>query len=236
MLVDNSIVVLENIDRHRSMGKQGFAACYEGTKEVWGAVFASTVTTVAVFVPVIFIQEESGQLFRDIAIAITFSIILSLFVSVGVIPAILNQFYKARPVKNNNSSSSHNDIIGKIGGIFANAIMLVSDLFLKNIVTRLACIIIFTLMSIFLAAWLIPKAEYLPQGNRNLVLGILIPPPGASVEKRKAIGDYVYEQADPNMKADNVNGIPQIKDMFYVASPDLNLIGAISTHDTEVGK
>ncbi|MDM8537905.1 efflux RND transporter permease subunit [Desulfobacterales bacterium HSG17] len=232
MLVDNSIVVLENIDRHRAMGKQGLDACYDGAKEVWGAVFASTVTTVAVFVPVIFIQEESGQLFRDIAIAITFSIILSLFVSVGVIPTILNQFYKRRPVKNNGNGNSHNGIIGKIGGMFSNTIMLISDLFLKNIVTRLACIIIFTIISLSLVAWLVPKAEYLPQGNRNLVLGILIPPPGASVEKRKSIGDYVYEQADPNMKADNVNGIPQIRDMFYVASPDLNLIGAISKHDT----
>ncbi|MBW2011351.1 MAG: efflux RND transporter permease subunit, partial [Deltaproteobacteria bacterium] len=86
MLVDNSIVVLENIDRHRHMGKNALDACYEGAKEVWGAVLASTVTTVAVFVPIIFIQEEAGQLFRDIAIAITFSIIISLFVSVSVIP------------------------------------------------------------------------------------------------------------------------------------------------------
>lgn len=61
MLVDNSIVVLENIDRHRKMGKSAFAATYEGAQEVWGAVLASTATTVAVFLPVIFIQEEAGQ-------------------------------------------------------------------------------------------------------------------------------------------------------------------------------
>lgn len=232
MLVDNSIVVLENIDRHRAMGKKAFEAAYEGAKEVWGAVFASTVTTVAVFVPVIFIEEEAGQLFRDIAIAITFSILLSLFVSVGVIPTILNQFYKRRPVKNNNNGNSHNGIIGKIGGKIADFIMLVSDFFLKNTVTRLSSILVFTLLSLSLVAWLVPKAEYLPQGNRNLVLGILIPPPGASVEKRKAIGDYVYEQAGPNMKEDNVDNIPKIKDLFYVASPDLNLFGAVSIHDT----
>ena len=57
MLVDNSIVVLENIDRHRKTGKSAFDAAYEGTKEVWGAILASTATTVAVFLPVIFIQE-----------------------------------------------------------------------------------------------------------------------------------------------------------------------------------
>jgi hydrophobic/amphiphilic exporter-1 (mainly G- bacteria), HAE1 family len=82
MLVDNAIVVLENIDRHRKMGKKAFNAAYDGTKEVWGAILASTATTVAVFLPVIFMQEEAGQLFRDIAIAITFAILISLFVSI----------------------------------------------------------------------------------------------------------------------------------------------------------
>ncbi|QTA81152.1 Multidrug resistance protein [Desulfonema limicola] len=231
MLVDNSIVVLENIDRHRKMGKQAFSACYDGAKEVWGAVFASTVTTVAVFVPVIFIEQESGQLFRDIAIAITFSIILSLFVSVGVIPSVLNQFYKRRPLKTNNNNSN-NGIISRTGSFFAGAIMFLSDFFLKNTITRLACILIFTFLSLSLVAWLVPKAEYLPQGNRNLVLGILIPPPGSSVEKRKAVGNYIYEQAGPNMKEDNLNGIPRIKEMFYVGTTDLNLFGAVSAHDT----
>ena len=93
MLVDNSIVVLENIDRHRKMGKQAFDAAREGTREVWGAVFASTATTVAVFLPVIFMQEEAGQLFRDIAIAITFSIMISFMVSITVIPTMVNLFY-----------------------------------------------------------------------------------------------------------------------------------------------
>ena len=60
MVVDNSIVVLENIYRHRQMGKRRFDAAYEGTKEVWGAVLASTLTTIAVFLPIIFVQEEAG--------------------------------------------------------------------------------------------------------------------------------------------------------------------------------
>ena len=74
MLVDNAIVVLENIDRHRRMGKGAFAAAYDGTSEVWGAVLASTLTTVAVFLPVVFMEQEAGQLFKDIAIAVTCAI------------------------------------------------------------------------------------------------------------------------------------------------------------------
>ena len=88
MVVDNSIVVLENIYRHRQMGKPLRTAAYEGTREVWGAVLASTLTTVAVFVPIVFIQEEVGQLFGDIAIAISCAVLLSLAVSMTVIPSL----------------------------------------------------------------------------------------------------------------------------------------------------
>jgi HAE1 family hydrophobic/amphiphilic exporter-1 len=90
------LLFLKNIDRHRKLGKSAFQASYDGTKEVWGAVLASTATTVAVFVPIIFIQEEAGQLFRDIAIAITFSILLSLFVSVSVIRPLRTNFLGCR--------------------------------------------------------------------------------------------------------------------------------------------
>ncbi|MBW1897306.1 MAG: efflux RND transporter permease subunit, partial [Deltaproteobacteria bacterium] len=61
MVVDNSIVVLENIFRHREMGKSRMQAAHDGTAEVWGAVLASTLTTIAVFVPIVFIEEEAGQ-------------------------------------------------------------------------------------------------------------------------------------------------------------------------------
>lgn len=232
MLVDNSIVVLENIDRHRHMGKNAMDACYEGAKEVWGAVLASTVTTVAVFVPIIFIQEESGQLFRDIAIAITFSIIISLFVSVSVIPTVLNQFYMRRPKK----ERSKNDPINRVGQMFVNAIMGISGFFLKNTATRLGSILFFTLLSMTIVFLLIPKAEYLPQGNRNLIMNILVPPPGNSLEKRKSIGNYVFKEAAPYFEADYKDGIPKIKEIFYVATPQLNLFGGISTHETEARK
>ncbi len=66
MVVDNSIVVLENVDRRLKLGESVMTASWRGGKEVWGAVLASTLTTVAVFVPVLTIQEEAGQLFGDI--------------------------------------------------------------------------------------------------------------------------------------------------------------------------
>ncbi len=227
MLVDNSIVVLENIDRHRKMGKKAFAAAYEGAKEVWGAVLASTATTVAVFLPVIFIQEEAGQLFRDIAIAITFSILLSLFVSISVIPTLIHQFYKRK--KNRKPGRLQKS---KVGPIFVAVLMKLSNFCLKNSFTRVATIVLFTSFSLGLTVWLLPSAEYLPQGNRNLILNILIPPPGYSVEKLKDMGHYIYNEAKPYFEEDGKDGIPQIRQMFYVGADRFNLFGGLSVHET----
>ena len=103
MVVDAAIVVLENIDRHRELGESRVVAAQRGTTEVWGAVLASTLTTMAVFIPVVYVQEEAGQLFKDIAIAISCAVALSLIVSITVIPTfaakILGFFRERRKAK-----------------------------------------------------------------------------------------------------------------------------------------
>jgi len=227
MLVDNSIVVLENIDRHRKMGKTPFQAALDGANEVWGAVLASTATTVAVFLPVIFMKEEAGQLFRDIAIAITFSIILSLLVSVTVIPTLINILFKRKKEKPENWLQR-----STLGPMLARGLMWFSDFSLKNAFTRVVTIVFFTALSIGTIIWLRPSAEYLPQGNRNLILNILIPPPGYSVEKLKEIGSYIYTGVKPYFEEDNKDGFPQIKQLFYVGSDRFTLFGGISSHET----
>ncbi|MCP3666726.1 MAG: efflux RND transporter permease subunit [Gammaproteobacteria bacterium] len=228
MLVDNSIVVLENIDRHRRMSKNPFQASYDGTREVWGAVLASTVTTVAVFLPVLFIEEEAGQLFRDIAIAITFSILISLFVSVSVIPAVTNKFYgmSKNGVKERVASSDD-------GNWFVRMVMFLSKTTLKNSFTRILTVAVFTTASIVAVMSLLPKAEYLPQGNRNLILNILVPPPGYSEQKRQEIGEYIAERTAPYLVDDGKDGVPQIQNIFYVASDRVTLFGGTSKHVTE---
>ena len=89
MLVDNSIVVLESVHRHRSRGGRLGEAVYRGTREVGRAVTASTLTTVAVFVPLIFVEGIAGQLFQDQAMAITYSLLASLAVALTFIPMVL---------------------------------------------------------------------------------------------------------------------------------------------------
>ncbi len=227
MLVDNAIVVLENIDRHRGMGKKPFRAAYDGTREVWGAVLASTVTTVAVFLPIIFIAEEAGQLFKDIAIAITFAILISLAVSVTVIPTLTHLLYRAVGRKKIPMA-----FVGRIGGWLAEAIVSASRLSLRNPATRLATVLGLTAAAVATAWLLLPKAEYLPQGNRNLVLNILIPPPGYSVEKRMEIGRYIFRATRPYFEEDGKDGVPRIRNIFFVSADRLTLFGAISAHET----
>lgn len=86
MLVDNSIVVLENIARHKEEGKGIVQAARDGAGEVGMAVIASTLTTIAVFFPLVFVQGIAGQLFRDQALTVTFSLLASLVVAITLIP------------------------------------------------------------------------------------------------------------------------------------------------------
>ncbi|MBN1885122.1 MAG: efflux RND transporter permease subunit [Candidatus Krumholzibacteriota bacterium] len=88
MLVDNSIVVLENIARHRERGKTAGDAARDGASEVGTAVTASTLTTVAVFLPLVFVKGISGQLFRDQALTVTFALLASLWVALTLIPML----------------------------------------------------------------------------------------------------------------------------------------------------
>ena len=94
MLVDSSIVVLENIFRHREEGLDIKQAAITGTKQVAMAVTASTLTTIAVFLPVIYVQGIAGQLFRDQALTVTFALLTSLIASLTLLPVLASHFRK----------------------------------------------------------------------------------------------------------------------------------------------
>jgi len=88
MTLDNSIVVLESIERQRRLGLDRFEAALKGVRRVWPAVLASTLTTILVFAPILFIKQEAGQLYSDIAVAISASILVSRLVAITVIPTL----------------------------------------------------------------------------------------------------------------------------------------------------
>ena len=91
MLVDNAIVVLENIVRHREDGQDARTAAVLGTKEVAMAITASTLTTVAVFVPVLFTQGVSAVTFQQLAYVVSFSLLCSLLVALTVVPVMTSR-------------------------------------------------------------------------------------------------------------------------------------------------
>ena len=88
MLVDNAIVVMENIFRHRQLGKPSLQSASKGASEVAAAIVASTLTTIAVFLPLIFVKGVAGQLFKELAFTVTFSLLASLIVALSLIPRL----------------------------------------------------------------------------------------------------------------------------------------------------
>jgi hydrophobic/amphiphilic exporter-1 (mainly G- bacteria), HAE1 family len=238
MLLDSAIVVLENIDRHRMMGKGPFQAAYDGAREVWGAILASAATTVAVFLPVVFVEQEAGQLFRDIAIAVTAAVSLSLFVSVLVIPMLSNQLYKRtsrRRLEGEGRIGRASGTVGRTGGRFAEGIMRLLGIVLRNAWTRAATVLGLVAFSILTSWLLFPKMEYLPQGNRNFILNILIPPPGLSYEEKMEIGEQIFRATGPHF-GEQEGGRTGIRHMFYVGSDFINLFGARATHEQRAGE
>lgn len=237
MLVDNSIVVLENIDRHRHSGESPWEAAYKGAKEVSGAVLASTATTVAVFLPIVFMKEEAGQLFKDIAIAISASILLSLFVSLFVIPSFMHELYIL--IKEKKKTQNKRSIFDRVGGFFGKVLMFLSDLTLKNWMTRIVTIVVLVGLSLGMVAVLLPPAEYLPQGNREFILSIFIPPPGYSVAKNLKLSDFMYNEINPYLQDKVVHDeeldqdISPITDAFFIGADSMTLMGIISKDKTK---
>jgi len=238
MVIDNSIVVLENIYRHMQMGKNRMRAAYDGTVEVWGAVLASTLTTAAVFLPIIFIKEQAGQLFRDIAIAISVSVILSLIVSITVIPAASSMILNIAE----NIGKSRSAILSKLYRLGKD----VSEFISSNVNRiihdgglRITVILTFTIGSILFSYILIPKTEYLPTGNRNLIFGILIPPPGYNIEEFISIGEQIESDLSPFFTENSDTDVgkdkyPKIKNFFYVARGRQVFMGAVAENQKKV--
>lgn len=231
MVVDNSIVVFENIFRHREMGKSRAKAAYEGTVEVWGAVLASTLTTVAVFLPIIFVEEEAGQLFRDIAIAISSAVILSLIISITGIPTLSSRIL-GRVDKADKKPRRRFSLKG-VAGAFTNGITRFTYATGGSVMARAGIVLLLTVTSAAFVVGLMPKAEYLPQGNREMLFGILIPPPGYNLGEMGAIADEVEKDILPLIgdpaKTENpaIKDLPPVKNFFFVAFGQQAFMGVV---------
>jgi len=226
MLVDNAVVVLENIYRHYQEGKGRVQAAVDGTKEVWGAVVASTLTTLAVFLPVLFVQEEAGQLFRDIALAISCSVGLSLLVSVTLIPTTTARVLRPSTERGRPEPGWIRVVTWPLTlfGRGVNGAIVRGNAWLqKSRLRQLASVLLFAGAAVYGTILLFPKVEYLPTGNRNLVFGIILPPPGYNLDELVKLGEKIetamqpYWDIDPSDPSIDELEYPAIRDFFFVA-------------------
>lgn len=218
VVVDNAIVVLENIERRRALGDPPLGAVYRGAKEVWGAITAGTFCHVAVFLPILTIQDEAGQIFFDLTLALSVSIILSLLVAITVIPAAQGMLARLELLRGTKPKAVAKSADGKERPSFANlygVTLLFSRLTreFSNLLywcmtdwrawtVRPAIIVAMMAFSIILSIRLVPSMDYLPAGNQNLVFGGLLVPPGLSVEEQLSYANRIEERVKPYSLAD----------------------------------
>ncbi|MEE8321293.1 MAG: efflux RND transporter permease subunit, partial [Gammaproteobacteria bacterium] len=177
MTLDNSIVVLENIYKHMAEGKARLQATYEGVKEVWSAVLASTLTTVFVFLPIIFIKEEAGQLYSDIAIAISASILMSMLIAISLIPVACNRLLSP------NTGKPWAFGLYRMGQGCGHLVMWFVEWLLRGVFRRLLLIAGVLIVTVWILDELTPQAEYLPEGEEKKIFVSIFPPPGYNLEE-----------------------------------------------------
>ncbi|MEM7304235.1 MAG: efflux RND transporter permease subunit [Pseudomonadota bacterium] len=210
MVMDAAIIILESIVRLKEKGKSGFDAAIEGTAQVWPALLASTITTVAIFLPVLFLKDQTGQLFADLAIAITAAVVASLFVATVIIPSASMVW-----LKNTSFSDNYTAIWDKITVLITR---LTSTPFHRYII-----IAVLITVPVASSVMFFPERDFLPVGNRNLVFGNILPPPGVNIDYiREEMGEVIIDRLEPYLKGEKQ---PKIKHYFFVANAGSIFIG-----------
>ncbi|MFQ5785413.1 MAG: efflux RND transporter permease subunit [Alphaproteobacteria bacterium] len=236
MVVDAAIVVLENIYRLRERGASRFESAYHGARQVWSAVLVSALTTVTVFIPILVLDLEVGQLFRDIAVAISVSVLLSLLVAVTVIPALATKLLPRLEAKGIRlpviDGLAHGFAVGALG----LTKVVTRNWFLSMLVVGVVCSATAVATYSFL-----PKLDYLPDGNRNLVFGYILPPPGYNLDTTREIATRIEDAIRPYLASEtgpeSAPGAPPKMDrFFFVAHNASTFLGAAAVDPERAGE
>ncbi|WP_054016386.1 efflux RND transporter permease subunit [Pseudoalteromonas sp. R3] len=220
MTVDNTIVVLESIVQAKREGISRRLAAINGVKEVWPAVLASTATTVLVFAPILFVQQEAGQLYSDIAIAISGAIIASMLVAIFVVPVALANFGKQQDLEEKRQ-------------VELSAYWLkLSQLFTRTTTQARIASAAFIVVIMGLATTLMPAAEYLPEGEEPKAFSMMIAPPNYNLTEMEKIGTELRGYFDGFVQADNADFLAGKTDMppleYYSMSVSVGRIWFLS--------
>lgn len=190
MTVDNTIVVLESIVQAKQKGRNKLDAVIKGVQDVWPAVLASTATTVLVFAPILFVVEEAGQLYSDIAIAIAAAIIASMLIAIFVVPVALAQLRSRSDLKPNRNYKLSPRWLALVNFVTAS----------KSRARILSAAIA---GGILLSAYvLMPAAEYLPEGEEPKAFSMMIAPPDYNLSQMESIASELRDYFKPYLKQD----------------------------------
>ena len=197
LLVDNAIVVLENISRHRTAGEGLVSAAIKGASEVGGAVIAATLTTIAVFLPLAFVEGIAGQLFRDQALTVTFALAISLGVAVTLIPMMAS-------VRGQQSMGA-TGISKRVGLWFAS----VYDYLLDHALSHRFLTLFVATVLLFLSVLLLQRTgtELVPQLEQGRFNVTLEAAPGTPLEETDRIEGELQQIAAADPSVNYVYGV-----------------------------
>jgi HAE1 family hydrophobic/amphiphilic exporter-1 len=197
LLVDNAIVVLENISRYRASGEGLVSAAIKGASEVGGAVIAATLTTVAVFLPLAFVEGVAGQLFRDQALTVTFALVISLGVAMTLIPMMAS-------VRGRQSAAT-GGLGSRLGNWFARGYGHLLDWALEHRFLTLGTATLFLALAVLflqgIGTELVPQLE---QGRFNITLEAA---PGTPLAETDRIENGFQQFATADESVDYVYGV-----------------------------
>ena len=204
MVLDAAIVVLENILRMRDKGLDEHDSAEQGAGQVWGALLASTATTVAIFLPVFFLKDIEGQLFGDLALTIAIAVSVSLIVAVVLLPVLAKYFLKQQEVNDPNK---------KLWQRITRFVMNSTSSRAKRLSLAASLLILPVVISIIA----IPKLDYLPPVKRDAIDANLQFPPGANVKTiEQEIIQPIVERLKPYMDGTKE---PALKNYYIFGGP-----------------
>ncbi len=231
MTLDNSIVVLESIELERRAGASRRESAILGVKKVWPAVLASTMTTVLVFLPVAFVREEAGQLYSDIAIAISSAILASMLVAITVLPTAAARLR----LDSSGDGSGH-----RLGQRMRRFTLDSVQWILASGRRQLGCIALTVLASIAVIEFLTPPAEYLPEGEEPKVFAVMSPPPGYNLSTMMQISGEIerwllqYVDTDPDAYHAGESPMPSLRYVNMRVGPDSMRVIAETTDPADI--
>ncbi|MGI6114123.1 MAG: efflux RND transporter permease subunit [Mahellales bacterium] len=202
MLVDNAIVVLENIYRMRQEGRDRIEAATEGSSQVSMAIVASTLTTICVFLPIVFVQGITGEIFKELALTVTFSLLASLVVALTLVPMLCSKLLEKENFKKKNIT------LGKITVAYKRI--------LEWALSHRKSMILITAAAFVASLFILPVvgAEYFPSTDQGQInISVNMPRGTTHAETVKAIGQVEELAAD----------IPEVETIYASTGGDISV-------------